>query len=97
MAKGRYDAGALKESTFKKLVRKGHRLRVLAKFPNVTKPWVARPGLDADTVKALKDVLLTMKNKKVLKALRKDGFLAGEDSDFAVTREAIMQNPSFFK
>lgn len=97
VSKGQYDAGALKESTFKKLVKKGHHLRVLARFPNVTKPWVARAGLDADTVKALQESLLAMKDAKALKALRKDGFLPGTDADFVATRYAIEQNPDFFK
>lgn len=35
---GRFTAGALKESTYKKLVAKGVPIRVLASFDNVTKP-----------------------------------------------------------
>ena len=36
---GDFDAGSLKESTFKKL-NKDNQLRVLHRFENVTKPWV---------------------------------------------------------
>jgi len=41
VAAGKYEAGALKESTFKKQIKKGKPLRELARFPNVTKLWIA--------------------------------------------------------
>ena len=37
---GEFDAGALKESTFNKLIEQGTPIRELARFPNVTKPWL---------------------------------------------------------
>lgn len=54
VAKGQFDAGALKESTFKKLVKKGQALRKIAEFDNVTKPWVARENLNHKILSALK-------------------------------------------
>lgn len=91
-----FDAGALKEGTFKRLVAKGMRLRAIASFPNVTKPWIARSGLPDRLVTALSTALLHMKDGAALKALKKDGFLDGSDQDYAVIREAIRRNAAFF-
>jgi phosphonate transport system substrate-binding protein len=95
---GRFDAGALKESTYKRLVKKnGVRLRVIKRFPNVTKPWIARGGLPGKTQNALRESLLGLKDKKALKALKKDGFLEGNDEDYAFIREAMLSNYLFFR
>ena len=67
VALGIFDAGALKNSTFKKLQKKGAKLRKLAEFDNITKPWVARAGLDQSIVLALRKTLLSIKNHKALK------------------------------
>ena len=37
-----------------------------------------------------------MKDKKALKALKKDGFVPGSDEDYAIIREAINKNHQFF-
>jgi len=42
-------------------------------------------------------VLLGMDDPDALKALKKDGFLAGADADYAVIRTAMQQNPRFFE
>ena len=84
VAKGQFDAGALKESTFKKLVQKGQPLRVIASFDNVTKPWVAREGLDQKTQGALQRALLSIKDKKILQALKKDGFATTSIEDYQI-------------
>lgn len=94
VASGRYDAGALKESTFKKQVKKGLDLRALATFPNVTKPWVASAGLDGDLRDALKQALLSVHQLETYKG---DRFLEGSDQDFARIRNSIEQNEEFFK
>ena len=91
-----FDAGALKESTFKRLVKKGADLRVLASFPNVTKPWISRAGLDPDIASALRISLLQLKNPKSLKALKKGGLVEGTDNDFEIIRQAIERNSQFF-
>lgn len=94
---GDFDAGALNESTFKKLVKAGEPLRELAKFPNVTKPWIARSGLDATIFEALQLSLLEIKQKEALKGLKIEGFLNGGDADYAVIREAMDFNYKFFE
>ncbi len=93
---GTFDAGALEETTFAKLVAKGVPIRALAQFSNSTRPWVVRSGLDPQVVSALREAMLSLSDPKVLKALRFDGFFAGEDSDYEKTREAIRENPRFF-
>ena len=92
-----FDAGALKESTYKKLVAKGVKIREIARFPNVTKPWIARNGLPDDIFDALRSVLLEMNEPAALKALKKDGFLQARYFDYAVIREAIKKNSIFFQ
>jgi len=94
---GDFSAGALNESTYKKLVEAGEPLRQLAKFPNVTKPWIARSGLDPVIFEALHLSLLEIKNKDALKGLKIDGFLNGGDADYAVIRTAMDFNYRFFE
>lgn len=91
VAYGHYDAGALKESTFKKLVKKGRPLRMLAVFENVTKPWVARSGLPEKLKSLLKKSLLSLENSG------KNGFATAMDNDYKVIRQAISSNNEFFK
>ncbi len=97
VAHGRFDAGALKEGTFKKLVAKGAPIRAIASFPNVTKPWITRDGLAPKVFAALRAALLRMRDPAALKALKKDGFLVGGDDDYAVIREAMGSNARFFE
>jgi phosphonate transport system substrate-binding protein len=86
---GQFHAGALKENTFNTLVAKGVPIRAIAKFPNVTKPWVARSGLSQRVHGALREALLNLREASALKALGAEGFLEGQDEDYAATREAI--------
>lgn len=97
VAQGSFTAGALKESTFRKLVAKGDRLRAIATFPNVTKPWVARSGLDETLQQHLRQVLYNIRDQQALKALGKDGFLPGGPEDYADIRRAIDENQRFFE
>jgi phosphonate transport system substrate-binding protein len=90
---GQYDAGALKESTFKKLVAKGVKIRELASFPNVTKPWIASASLSPEVTAVLTQALLSIDQPETLK----NGFLAAEDSDYSQIRESINLNAAFFK
>jgi phosphonate transport system substrate-binding protein len=94
---GRYDAGALKESTYSKLVAEGVPIVSIGHFPNVTKPWVASKALDETLFKALQQSLLEIDDSEALKSLKKDGFSIGADSDFDVIRKAINRNPEFFE
>lgn len=94
---GQFDAGALKEGTFKRLVKQGVPIPTIAQFPNVTKPWIARFGLDDALFQALRQSLLSLDDSKALRALRKDGFLPGDDADYAGIRLAIEGNGRFFQ
>lgn len=94
---GQFDAGAIKEGTFKKYLKKGASLRKIASFDNVTKPWIARSGLPKKVFSALHAVLIELKDPIALKALKKDGFLPGKDTDYATIRAAIRDNPRFFR
>lgn len=96
VALGQYDAGALKQGTYKRLVENGAQLRILATFTNVTKPWIARAGLDESIVAALRASLLEITDSVALEALGMDGFVEGNDDDYAVIRDAIDQNSRFF-
>ncbi len=92
-----YDAGALKESTFKKLVDNDVPIRELARFPNVTKPWFAHESMTGEVFEALHQALLSMDEPAALEALGKDGFLESSDADYAVIQEAIENNDLFFE
>jgi len=94
---GDFDAGALNESTYKKLIEAGEPLRELVKFPNVTKPWIARSGLDPVIFEALQLSLLEIRDEKALKGLKIVGFLNGDDTDYAEIREAMDFNHKFFE
>ena len=97
MAVGRnkYAAGALKEGTFNKLVSAGEPIRVIASFPNVTKPWIARAGISPEVFLAIQESLLDFDEPAALKALKKDGFLRGDDADYDSIREAIKASQTF--
>lgn len=91
---GDFDAGSLKDSTFRKLNKK-NQLRVLVAFDNVTKPWVAREGLDPAIKRALRASLLAIDDEEALRALKVDGFLPADDEHFAVTRSAMARARAF--
>ena len=93
---GLFDAGAVEETVFAKLVKQGVPLRAIAAFTAATKPWVARQGLDPRIKRALRQALLNLSDPPALRALRFDGFLAGDDSDFHDIRLAIQENARFF-
>lgn len=96
VANGQFDAGALKESTFKKVVKKGKSLKALVTFENITKPWVMRSNFPESLFKKIQSSLLNIRDKKALKLLKKDGFLVGSDSEYDVVRDAIKNNKEFF-
>lgn len=91
-----FDAGALKESTFNAQVKKGFKIREIARMENVTKPWVSASKLPAHVFRALQQGILDIEDKKALKYLRTDRLLIGHDSDFDLIREAMSQNYQFF-
>ncbi|MDF1811835.1 MAG: PhnD/SsuA/transferrin family substrate-binding protein [Verrucomicrobiales bacterium] len=91
VAAGSFTAGALKESTFNTLVEQGEPLRVLLKFDNVTKPWVAHPKLEREVIDALRSALLEMETSSV----SKDGYLAAADEDYSSIQKAIAMSKEF--
>ena len=93
---GDFDAGALNESTFKKLIAKGEPIRELARFSNVTKPWIASSQLDDEIYGALQAALLELENEAALSALKVDGFLGGDDADYERIKTAMEENDRFF-
>lgn len=92
---GRFAAGALKESTYKKLLAKGVPIRVLMSFDNVTKPWLAASGLDENVLEAMRDVMLSSQNEEIVRRVAKNGFLESDDSDYDLIRDAIEQSRGF--
>ncbi|MDC0660484.1 PhnD/SsuA/transferrin family substrate-binding protein [Leisingera sp. SS27] len=92
---GRYTAGALKESTYKKLVAKGVPIRVLASFDNVTKPWLASPEMPADVLEAMRKVMLSSENEEIVRRISKNGFLLGDDQDYDIIRRAMERSLAF--
>ncbi len=93
---GDYDAGALKESTFKRY-NQNKLLRVLLSFDNVTKPWIARAGLDDKLVNALRYSLLNLKDQKILNKIKVTGFLPSTDKDYQQVRDDMAVAGAFFK
>ncbi len=91
---GTFDAGFLKEGTFKKQIESGVALREVARFPNVTKPWLYAGGMSPHVARALRLALLEMDNPKIVA----DGsFIEGSDDDFSEIRKSIQGNRVFFK
>jgi len=91
-----FDAGALNEKTFRSLQAKGEPIRELVRFPNVSKPWISRSGLDEEVLTALRESLLSVTEPRVLTTMKIDGFLEGSDVDYAVIRRAMENNDAFF-
>ncbi len=91
----KFDAGSLKEGTFNKLVSKGVKIKEIAKFKNVTKPWVASSNLQKDLLIVLKSSLFEIPKSIVEKNLGKQGFLDAKDSDYDEIRKSIMINTQF--
>ncbi|MHC4514453.1 MAG: phosphate/phosphite/phosphonate ABC transporter substrate-binding protein [Planctomycetota bacterium] len=91
---GDYDAGSVKENTYTKLNKK-NQLRVLVKFDNVTKPWIARSGLNPSVTAALRSALLGANDKKALASLKVDGFVRATDEDFAPIRDSMKRAETF--
>ncbi|WP_370687504.1 PhnD/SsuA/transferrin family substrate-binding protein [Epibacterium sp. MM17-32] len=92
---GKFSAGALKESTFKELVAKGVPIRALVSFDNVTKPWLARSGLESHILDAMRQVMLSAQNEEMVKRVSKNGFLAGSDADYDFVRRAMQRSRDF--
>ncbi len=93
----RYDAGAMNRRIFDKLVARGLKLRAIGSFKNVTRAWVARAGLPAETAESLRQALLGIDAPALLAVLGFDGFLPGSDSQFEATRRVIAEHAEAHK
>jgi phosphonate transport system substrate-binding protein len=91
---GDFDAGSVKFSTFQK-ANEGDKLRALEMFDNVTKPIVARKGLDDAVFSAIQTSLYDLKDQTVLKALKVSGFMESSDDDYKIVREGMKQAAQF--
>ncbi len=94
VAMGDYDAGAVKETTLKRYGSHGP-VRILHRFPLVTKPWIARAGLNAEVGRAIRQALFELRAPDVLKELKVTGFLPVEDTAFDSLREKIRLSVTF--
>lgn len=85
---GDFDAGAVKIETYEKR-RESGKLRVIASFDNVTKPWASREGLESGIQDALREALLALKDPAALKELGVSGFLPAADEEYAFVRDGM--------
>lgn len=100
VAEGRFDAGALRQGTIKRMTAKGHRLHPLAIFRTLTRPWVAHRALPEHVYLALRESLLSLRDAQIFSELAADdtdGFAPAEDADFDPMRVAIQRNAEFFR
>ena len=93
VANGDFDAGVIKEGSYNKYKDRG--LKSIATFINVTKPWLVRSGLDDKIYNTLKKSLLKLKDKKVLKSIKKTAFLEVDDNNYTLIKKS-MDNSSKF-
>jgi len=91
---GDFDAGALKESTYKKLDPQKS-LRVLVDFENVTKPWVARSSMNAQQAEWLTQALISLSDPEALATLGVDGFVQVQSDHFENIRLAMEKAKRF--
>lgn len=85
---GDFDAGSAMLSTVEKVNAKGT-FRVIATFDNVTKPWVARKGIDKATVDAIQQSLCAIQDQAILKDLKISGFVPTSEKEFELVREGM--------
>ena len=94
VASGKYDGGVVKENTFEKYAEEKE-LKKIFTFPNVTKPWVVRAGLNEQIYSVLQDGMLKLKDKKILKSLKQHGFLPATDGDYDFVRKGMEVSEKF--
>ncbi len=84
--RGRHDAGAIKESTFQRFQTK---LKVIHKFSNITKPWIASAELENELFLQLQHILISLDDASLLKILNKTGFELSSDNDYDFVRRRM--------
>lgn len=85
---GDYEVGSAKESTFNKY-NDDKKLRVIKRFNNVTKPWIAREGLDPTVCNALKETLLSLTDEAILGEAKISQFVDANDLDYQIIRDGM--------
>ena len=83
----------LKESSYEKYKDRG--LISIATFENITKPWLVRSGLDNKIFNTLKNSLLRLKDKDILKSIKKTGFLEVRDNDYTSIKKSMNHSSEF--
>lgn len=96
VAQGTFDAGALREGTFNKLIKKGAKLRALVTFPNANRAWVASEKMPVKLRVALRQTMLGLTDTSLFKPFKRKQFVVGYDGDFDRIRHAIKNNGEFF-
>lgn len=91
---GKYIAGSVKESTYKKLDKKGQ-LKVIHKFSVATKPWLVKSTMKDDIYNSLRDSLLQLNIKAILKSHKVKGFLSTSDKDYDFIRQGMLAAENF--
>ncbi len=94
VALGDFQAGSLKESTYVKMNKKNE-LRVLYSFDNITKPWVARAGLEIKLKNSLANALISLSDKALLKQFKVSSFVKTNDAQYQYIREAMHKAKQF--
>lgn len=90
---GDFDVGVVKEDTFKKYQDRG--LKSIYKFENVTKPWLVRENLPDNIYAILKNSMLNLKDKDILKIFKGDGFVQTSDREYDFVREGMNLSKKF--
>ena len=85
---GDFDAGSAMQNIVERPGAKGL-FRIIATFDNVTKPWVARKGLDRSTVEAIGQGLCSIKDQALLKELKITGFVPTSEKEYDFVREGM--------
>ena len=93
---GDFDAGAVKENTFKKLNKDGSMI-VIETFDNVTKPWIASSRLPDAVRDALATALLQYDDAEVLDGLGVSRFIPGDDGEYDFVRKGMKRALAFDK
>jgi len=96
VANGKFDAGAISEWVYQDLINNGVKIRPIASFSSVTKPWVARQGFPVSMQNLIRESLIGLRGVKVLENIKKDCFLPGQDKDYDDVRRSIADNWQFF-
>ena len=92
---GDFAAGSIKSGTFTDANKKRATLRTIARFDNVTKPWVACASMDKKVAAALQKTLIELKDKDALKALKVSGFSKASDKDYDLVRKGMKSAKDF--